>query len=115
MRASSGVSTEAIIATLVNDLAHTAQPVCLVLDDFHVTVLAMSFVELSLYVPVAVNCCVLPATMEGDAGVTAIERSVTPAGVTVRLTALLVMLPAVLLTTASNFAPLSVLVVAGVV
>ena len=54
-----------------------------VFDDFHVTLVVMFFVELTLYVPVAVNCCVFPGTMEGDAGVTAIDVSVTPAAVTV--------------------------------
>ena len=44
-----------------------------VFDDFHVTLVVMFFVELSLYVPVAVNCCVAPAAMEGEAGVTAID------------------------------------------
>jgi hypothetical protein len=85
-----------------------------VFDDFHATLVVMFFVELSLYVPVAVNCCVFPATMEGEAGVTAIDVSVAPAAVTVRTAALLVMLPSALLTTTSNFAPLSPLVVAGV-
>jgi len=38
---------------------------------------------LSVYVPVAVNCCVIPVAIEGSAGVTAIETNV--AGLTVRL------------------------------
>jgi hypothetical protein len=86
-----------------------------VFDDFQVTLVVMFFVELSLYVPVAVNCWVFPATIEGEAGVTAIDCNVTPVAVTVRVAALLVMLPAELVTTTSNFAPLSPLVVAGVV
>src|ERR1700740_338054 len=86
-----------------------------VFDDFHVTLVVMFFVELSLYVPVAVNCCVLPATIEGDAGVTAMDCSVTPAAFTVSIAVPLVVLPAELLTTTSSFAPLSALVVAGVV
>jgi hypothetical protein len=86
-----------------------------VFDDFQVTLVVMFFVELSLYVPIAVNCCVFPATIEGDAGVTATDFSVTPAAVTVSIAVLLVILPAELLTTTSNFAPLSLLVVAGVV
>jgi hypothetical protein len=85
-----------------------------VLDDFHVTLVVMFFVELSLYVPVAVNCCVEPAVIEGDAGVTAMDCSVVEE-LTVRVAAPLVILPAALLTTTSNFAPLSALVVAGVV
>jgi hypothetical protein len=83
-------------------------------DDFHVTLVVTFFVELSLYVPVAVNCCVAPATTEGEAGVATMDCSVA-AAFTVSVAALLVMLPAELLTTASNFAPLSPLVVAGVV
>jgi hypothetical protein len=85
-----------------------------VFDDFQVTLAVMFFVELSLYVPVAVNCCVAPAAMEGVAGVTAIDCSVA-AALTVSVAALLVILPAELLTTTSNFAPLSPLIVAGVV
>ncbi len=47
-----------------------------VLDDAHVTLAVMFCVELSLYVPVAVNCCVFPATTDGFTGVTAIDTSV---------------------------------------
>jgi hypothetical protein len=57
---------------------------------------------------------VLPAEIEGVAEVTAIDCSIA-AELTVSVAALLVMLPAALLTAASNFAPLSALVVAGVV
>ena len=53
--------------------------------------------------------------MEGDAGDTAMDCSVAEEELTVRVAAPLVILPAVLLTTTSNFAPLSALVVAGVV
>ena len=35
----------------------------------------------SLYVPVALNCCVLPAAMDGPAGLIAIETSVGVGGV----------------------------------
>jgi hypothetical protein len=52
--------------------------------------------------------------MEGDAGDTAMDCSVVEE-LTVRVAAPLVILPAALLTTTSNFAPLSALVVAGVV
>jgi len=85
-----------------------------VFDDFHVTLVVMLLVELSLYVPVAVNCCVAPAAMEGVAGVTAIDCNVA-AELTVSVAAPLVILPSELVTTTSNFAPLSPLVVAGVV
>jgi len=54
-----------------------------VLDDAHVTLAVRFCVELSEYVPVAVNCCVLPATTDGFAGVTAMDTSV--AAVTVKL------------------------------
>src|SRR4051812_46735932 len=40
------------------------------------TWLVRSCVELSEKVPVAVNCCVVPAAMVGLAGVTAIDRRV---------------------------------------
>src|ERR1700687_2960935 len=50
-----------------------------VFEDLHVTLVVRFFGELSLYDPVAVNSCVLPATIDGDAGVTAMDFSVTPA------------------------------------
>jgi hypothetical protein len=67
-----------------------AKPVALivavvVLDDAHVTLAVMFCVELSLYVPVAVNCCVLPAATEGFTGVTAIDTSVAAVTVSVVL------------------------------
>ena len=49
--------------------------------EFHVTSSVTSCVLLSVNVPVAVNCCVLPNAMEGVAGVTAMETNA--AGVTV--------------------------------
>ena len=49
-----------------------------VLDDSQLA--ATAFVLPSLYVPVAVNCCVFPAVIEGLAGVTWIEESVTAGG-----------------------------------
>jgi len=52
--------------------------------------------------------------MEGDAGDTAMDCSIAEE-LTVRVAAPLVILPAAWLTTTSNFAPLSALVVAGVV
>ena len=45
------------------------------LDELQVTVPVRSLVLLSLYVPVAVNCWVLPDAIVGVAGVTAIEMS----------------------------------------
>ncbi len=56
-----------------------------VLDDAHVTLAVMFCVELSLYVPVAVNCCVFPAVTVGFAGVTAIDTSVAAVTVSVVL------------------------------
>jgi len=49
--------------------------------DVHAAVAVRSCVELSVYVPVAVNCCVRPLATLGLAGVTAIETS--PAAFTV--------------------------------
>src|ERR1700675_154692 len=54
-----------------------------VVPDAHVTLAVKFCVELSLNVPVAVNCCELPAATLGFAGVTAIDTSVT--GVTVSI------------------------------
>ena len=47
------------------------------LDEAHVTVVVMSFVEPSLYVPVAINCCVCAGLIDGFNGETAIDCSVT--------------------------------------
>jgi len=44
-----------------------------VLEESHVTASVRSCVELSLYVPVAVNCWVVPSAIEGSVGVTAID------------------------------------------
>jgi hypothetical protein len=44
--------------------------------ELQVTVLVRFCLLLSLYVPVAVNCCVMPATIEGFAGVTASDTNV---------------------------------------
>jgi hypothetical protein len=64
-----------------------AKPVALIVatfvaDELHVAVALRSCVELSLYVPVAVKCCVLPIAIDGFAGVTARDTNV--AAVTVR-------------------------------
>ncbi len=47
-----------------------------VFDEFQVTCAVTFAVEVSLYVPVAVNCCVNPFASVGLAGVTAIDCSV---------------------------------------
>jgi len=47
-----------------------------VFDEVHVTELVRFCVLASENVPVAVNCCVAPAAIDGFAGVTAIEVSV---------------------------------------
>jgi hypothetical protein len=52
-------------------------------DDAQVTELVRTVVLPFVYVPVATNCCEVPAAIEGLAGVTAIETNA--AGVTVRL------------------------------
>lgn len=52
-------------------------------DEFQVTCFVRSWVVLSENVPVAVNCCVVPAATLGLVGVTAIE--VSRADVTVRV------------------------------
>jgi hypothetical protein len=51
-------------------------------DEVQVTLLVKFCVVLLLYVPVAVNCCVLPAATVAEAGVT--EILVRTAGVTVK-------------------------------
>jgi hypothetical protein len=69
-------------------------------DELQVTVLVIFCVELSLNVPVAVNCCVFPAATDGFAGVTAIDTRVAFVTVSVvdpttpPLVALIVELPA---------------------
>jgi hypothetical protein len=50
----------------------------LVVAEAHVAELVRSFVLLSEYIPVAVNCCVAPAAIDAEAGVTATLVSVTP-------------------------------------
>jgi hypothetical protein len=65
-----------------------ASPVVLIVatlaaEELHVAVLVRFCVLASVYVPVAVNCCVLPLAIDGFAGVTAIDTNV--GAVTVRL------------------------------
>ena len=52
-------------------------------EEFQVTELVTSCYELSVNVPVAVNCCAVPKEMDAAAGVMAKDTSV--AGVTVIL------------------------------
>jgi hypothetical protein len=82
-------------------------------EEFHVAVLVKFAVVESVYVPVAVNCCVIPLATEGFVGVTAIEASA--AALTANTTAELVTLPPASLTTTSKVALLSAEVVGGVV
>src|SRR6202022_2729458 len=53
--------------------------------ELHVAVLVRFWVLPSLYVPVAVNCCVLPLAIDGFAGVTAMETRVAAVTVSVVL------------------------------
>ena len=52
-------------------------------DELHVTVFVRFWVLLSVYVPVAVNCCVFPIGTDAFAGLTAIETSAAAATVSV--------------------------------
>jgi hypothetical protein len=61
-------------------------------EEFQLTEAVRSCVLLSLYVPVAVNCCVVPFAIEAVAGVT--DKEVKTGGVTVNVAELL-MLPEV--------------------
>src|SRR6266851_4058746 len=84
-------SVEPVMLPLVAEIvevptpAAVASPVLLIVATVAVpeahTALPSTCVELSLNVPVAVNCCVAPLGIDGFAGVTAMEVSV--AGVTV--------------------------------
>jgi hypothetical protein len=60
-------------------------------EDAQVTLVVMFCVLLSLYVPVAVNCCVLPLATDGLGGVTAMDCSV--AAVIVKVVAGLTTVP----------------------
>src|SRR5271166_5891740 len=94
----------ALIVVLPNFNAAARPPLLIVavvvLDDAHVTLAVRLCVELSLYVPVAVNCCVPPAATDGFTGVTAMDTSVAAVTVnvvlpeTLPLVALIVVLPA---------------------
>jgi hypothetical protein len=54
-------------------------------EELHVAVLVRFCVLASVYVPVAVNCWVLPLAIDGFAGVTAIDTSVAAVTVNVVL------------------------------
>jgi len=95
----------ALIVTGPPNFTPVASPAALIVatvvsDELHVTVLVIFCVELSLNVPVAVNCCVFPAATDGFAGVTAIDTRVAFVTVsvvdptTLPLVALIVELPA---------------------
>ena len=91
-----------------------------VADEFHVAVLVRFCVLPSLYFPVAVNCSVVPAAIEGFVGVTLIETRAV--GVTVRVVepvmefkvAAIVVMPGPTLL-AKPWLPLALLIVATVV
>jgi len=60
--------------------APVASPLLLIvaaeaLVDVHVTLFVIVFTLLSLYVPVALNCCVPPIGIDGFTGVTLIDTS----------------------------------------
>jgi len=81
--------TPLIVALIVADPAATAvasPPVLTVatdvLDDAHVADEVTSAVDPSLYVPVAVNCCVAPTPMLAVVGAALIETSALFGGVT---------------------------------
>ena len=78
-----GEVTEPRLAVMLLEPAATpvASPAALivateVVPDVQVTELVMLALLPSLYVPVAVNCCVAPALIEAAAGVTAIDCNV---------------------------------------
>src|SRR5207248_6317929 len=54
----------------------------LVSDELQVASVVRSFVELSLYTPVAVNACFEPFATDGSVGVTSIDASTRPTFVT---------------------------------
>lgn len=61
----------------VQDVPTSHTRATLVLSEIQVTELVMFWVEASLKVPVAVNCCVPPRLTDGVPGVTAMEVSRT--------------------------------------
>jgi hypothetical protein len=69
------VPTPAAVANPLEPAALLTEAI-VVSDDAHVTDAVRFCVELSVYVPVAVNCWVVPSVMLGPSGVIAIETSV---------------------------------------
>jgi hypothetical protein len=85
-----------------------ASPVALIVatpgaEEPHVTVLVRFWVLPSLYVPLAVNCCVVAGAMVGFAGVTAIDTST--GAVTVSVVAPVILLSVALIVEAPVVTP----------
>ena len=86
-----------VVVPAASALARPCEPAALlmvaaaVLDEPHVKVVVMFWVELSENVPMAVNCCVVPMAALLPAGVTAIDVKV--AAVTVNCVAVALILP----------------------
>jgi hypothetical protein len=78
-----------VVEPAVAEVASPLDPAALLMaataaaDEFQVTSVVRSCVVLSEYVPVAVNCCVVPFTMLGLVGVTAMDTSVAEVTVSV--------------------------------
>lgn len=76
-----------VVEPAATDVTFPLEPAALLMaataavDDFHITVVVRSCVVLSEYVPVAVNCCVVPGAMLGFVGFTAIDTSVAEVAV----------------------------------
>ena len=86
-----------------------------VFEELQVTELVRFWVLLSLYVPVAVNCCGKPLATEGFAGVTAIEVKVAAVGESITKLSKFVFQPLVLASVTGEQGPLHpVLIVATV-
>jgi hypothetical protein len=77
------VTVPCVLLVASPDALMLAEPVPAVV--VHVTVAVKFWVELSLYVPVAVNCCVLPRAILGVFGVTAIDTNAAAETVSVVL------------------------------
>ena len=71
-----------VVAPVLLPVARPSVPAALLIGptlvslDVHVASNVRSWVVVSVYVPVAVNCCVVPLAIEGVGGVTWIETSV---------------------------------------
>ncbi len=76
------MAPDVAVTVVVPTATPVARPLVLIVavevaDELHVAVPVRFMVVPSLNVPVAVNCCLSPAVMEGLAGVTAIDCSVS--------------------------------------